>query len=82
MVVDEAIALGVPVLVSEYASARIQVKEKYGMVVKNEENDIYLALKMLIENPSSLQEYRKNLMQADCSLDGAQQYLELFSKVI
>lgn len=82
VVVDEAIALGVPVLVSEYASARIQVKEKYGMVAKNEENDIYLALKTLIENPSSLQEYRKNLLRADCSLDGAQQCLELFNKVI
>ncbi|MBR5321990.1 MAG: glycosyltransferase [Clostridia bacterium] len=73
MVVDEALALGVPCFVTEYSSAREQVSEDVGFVVENNEDAIYKGLKSIITYPEQLVEKRERLSEksndsfADCS---------------
>ena len=62
IVVDEAIIIGTPVMVTNYTSANEQVNNGlYGLVVKNQKQDIFLKLKDIIENPKQLDPYKEIL---------------------
>ena len=51
LVIDEALCLGVPVLVTNYSAAGEQVTDGVnGWIVENEENAIYQKLKMILQN--------------------------------
>lgn len=83
MVVDEAMILGVPVLVSDYGAAREQVPMDYGMVVDNNESAILLGLKRILNDKKLLKEYRENLKMLDLeSYNATTRYVKLLNEVI
>ncbi len=59
--VDEAKILGVPVFVSDYASAKDQVAPDEGFVAPNEEGAITDALETVLKNPEQLVSVREAL---------------------
>jgi glycosyltransferase involved in cell wall biosynthesis len=65
MVVDEAMIVGTPVLVSNYAAAKEQVTEGCGWVAENNEEAIYKKLKELIDNRDKLISCKENLVELD-----------------
>lgn len=68
IVVNEAMVLGTPVLVTNYASAMQQVKnEQEGLIVENNEEDIFLGIQRILDHPSLLQVWKKNLVSKDFS---------------
>lgn len=67
MTVDEAIILGTPVLVTDYASAKEQVDDQSGWVVQNDEEAIYQKIKDLIEHPQMVQDKKETLRAVDVS---------------
>lgn len=83
VVVDEAMIVGTPVLVSDYKGAKEQVHEEYGWVVPNDENNIYESLKSIIGNPDKLKEKKKNLEKLDLSIySDVSSVLEIFNEVL
>jgi len=68
MVVTEAFMMGLPALVTEYSSAREQVRDGVdGIIVDNSEEGIYEGLKRIIENPEIITELHENVIQTDYS---------------
>jgi len=66
LVVDEAKILGTPVFVTDYASARTQVRQgDDGFVVANDENAIFHGLSDIVRNPDRLGEIRTRLNARD-----------------
>lgn len=63
MVVDEALLLGTPVFVTNYASAIEQVKEKFGWVVDNTEEAVYQGMVTLLRNSALVEEKRSYLLK-------------------
>lgn len=62
MVITEAQMLEVPVIVTNYASAKEQVKSNYeGLIVDNSEDGIYAGLKYILDKPEILCEWKLNL---------------------
>lgn len=62
IVVDEALILGTPVLVTNYYSANQQVNNGIeGLVVQNNERAICSAIASILDNENILVEWRKNL---------------------
>jgi glycosyltransferase involved in cell wall biosynthesis len=62
VVVDEAMIVGTPVLVTKYSSAEEQVRNNVtGYIVENNTKDIYKKLKEIMLNPKQLAEIRENL---------------------
>lgn len=62
MAVSEAMLLGTPVLVTEYASAREQVEDgETGFICENDEDSVYEKIKMILTCPEMLENVRKNL---------------------
>lgn len=60
--VTEAMALGIPCIVTEYASAREQIADgEEGIVTENSEDGVCKAFKAVMENPSQLDIYRMNM---------------------
>lgn len=60
--VTEAMALGIPCIVTEYASAREQIADgEEGIVTENSEDGVCKAFKAVMENPSKLDTYRMNM---------------------
>ena len=60
--VTEAMALGIPCIVTEYASAREQIADgEEGIVTENSEDGVCKAFKAVMENPSQLDTYRMNM---------------------
>ena len=83
MVVDEAMILGVPVLVSDYGAAREQVPMDYGMVVDNNESAILLGLKRVLSDKKLMKEYRENLKMLNLeSYNATTRYVKLLNEVI
>jgi glycosyltransferase involved in cell wall biosynthesis len=70
MTVTEAQILGLPVIATDYASAKEQVKDGIdGLVVENNEDAIYNAMKKVIENPGLLKVFSENVRKRDfCNL--------------
>ena len=65
VVVDEAIIIGIPVLVTNFESAKEQVKEEYGYVIEMDEEKIYNKIKDIITNPEQLEVKKKYLKEMD-----------------
>ena len=65
VVVDEAIIIGTPVLVTNFESAKEQVKEEYGYVIEMDEEKIYNKIKDIITDPEQLEEKKKYLKEMD-----------------
>lgn len=63
MVVDEAEALGIPVLVTDYASAREQVDESSGYIVAMDDEAAYLQLREILLNKGSLNRVKNGSKQ-------------------
>lgn len=67
LVIAEAMVLGIPI-VSTYCSGPNELLEegKYGMLVNNTEEDLYVELKNVVQRPNILLEYqRKSLIKAE-----------------
>lgn len=68
MVVTEAFMMGLPALVTEYSSAREQIRDGVdGIIVENSEKGIYEGLKRIIENPEIIEKLHKNVIKKDYS---------------
>lgn len=68
MVVTEAFMMGLPALVTEYSSAREQVRDGIdGIIVENSEQGIYDGLHRIIEHPEMISELKKNVLAKDYS---------------
>lgn len=63
--VDEALILNVPVLVTNYVSAKEQVKSDYGFIVENDEDSIYNKLDMILNQKELLLAKKDNLSKQD-----------------
>lgn len=63
--IDEAMSLGVPCVVTEYASAHEQIKNGYnGIVVPNDDSSIYYGLKKIITDDQLRNEMKRNLEES------------------
>ena len=60
-VVYESLVLHTPVLTTEVAGVKEQLEDKYGIIVGNDADDLRKGLETIINNPSMLDKYRKNL---------------------
>lgn len=68
MAVTEAFMVGLPVLVTEYSSAREQIRDGVdGIITENSTEGIYRGLKSLLNNEFSLDELKKNVLSKDYS---------------
>ena len=68
MVVTEAFMMGLPALVTEYSSAREQVRDGVdGIIVENSEQGIYSGLLKVIEHSEIIDELKQNVMNTDYS---------------
>lgn len=68
MVVTEAFMMGLPALVTEYSSAREQVRDGIdGIIVGNSEQGIYEGLFKIIDHPEIIDELKQNVLNTDYS---------------
>ena len=65
LVVLESMILDIPVLSCDVASIREIMDNKYGMIVDNSEQGLYLGLKDIINNRKKLIKYKKELEKFD-----------------
>lgn len=61
LTIIEAQLMNIPVLTTNYSSSQVMLDKKYGCIVENNEEEIYLKLKNLIINKEQLLMYKKNL---------------------
>ena len=62
LTVIESLILEVPVFTVEYSSAREMLKDRYNSyIVPNNDEDIYIGLKTIIQNRNIIKEYKDNL---------------------
>ena len=69
LVVLEAMVLGVPVISTDVASIREIMDEKYGMIVDNSEDGLYMGIKKVIDDSKVLKRYKKNLSNFKYDID-------------
>lgn len=68
MAVTEAQILGLPIIVTNYASAAEQVYNNVdGLIVDNNDTDIYYGIKRILDEPSLLATFRENLQHRQLS---------------
>lgn len=60
-VIIEALILHVPCISTEVAGVKQILDNSFGIITKNTENDFYLGLKNLLDNPKQINEMKKNL---------------------
>ena len=66
MAVTEAFIMGLVPVVTEYASAREQIRHGVdGLVFQNDDNALYEGLKKLFKNPAILDDLKKNVAATD-----------------
>ena len=66
MVITESFIMGIVPIVTEYTSAREQIKDRFdGLVFDNNEEALYAGLKNVITNPHMLDEMRNNILNTD-----------------
>ncbi|MDY4635686.1 MAG: glycosyltransferase [Candidatus Limivicinus sp.] len=71
LVVDEALILGTPVIVTSYPAAEQQVKNgAEGLIVPNDEEEILSALENVLRNPAIIQQWKENLRAKDLGIFG------------
>lgn len=83
MAVTEAQMLGIPPVVTEYASAHNQINSgSDGLVVENSEESIESALKYIIKYPEKISFWKENLKKRNFENSSEQQkIIELFEKL-
>ena len=70
MAVTEAFMMGLPVLATEYTSAREQIRDGIdGKVIENSTEGIYGGLLYIIEHENAIQEWKENVLATDYSND-------------
>ena len=69
LVILEAMILKVPVISCEVASINEIMDEKYGVIVKNNEDGLYKGIKDVILNKKILNKYKKNLQEYKYPVD-------------
>ncbi len=68
MAVTEAFMMGLPVLATEYTSAREQIRNGIdGMIVENSTEGIYGGLLYIIEHEDAIQKWKENVLSTDYS---------------
>ncbi len=69
MAVTEAFMIGLPVIVTEYLSAKEQITVGFdGIIASNDgDEDLYIKLKGVLNNPSVIQEMKDNIKTKDYS---------------
>ena len=68
MAVTEAFMVGLPALVTEYSSAREQIRDKVdGIIAENSTEGIYNGLKALLSGEIAIDELKKNVLSKDYS---------------
>ncbi len=68
MAVTEAFMVGLPVFVTEYSSAREQIRDRVdGIITENSTDGIYRGLKALLNGDFSIEELKKNVLSKDYS---------------
>lgn len=68
MAVTEAMMLGVPPFVTNYSSAKEQIKNEYdGIIVENNDQAIYQGLRIVLEHPEIIYKLKTNLHIQDYS---------------
>lgn len=68
MAVTEGQILGLPALITDYASAKEQVRTGVdGMIVENSEDGIYRGLKYVLMHPEKVEEWKQNVIKKDYS---------------
>lgn len=78
MVVTESMILGVPAVVTEYLSAHDQIKHGVeGLVLSNNDNSLYSALKALISDKETIDKMKKYLSENEY---GNGEYIEYIQK--
>ncbi|MBR2043688.1 MAG: glycosyltransferase [Clostridia bacterium] len=78
MVVTESMILGVPAVVTEYLSAHDQIKHGVeGLVLSNNDNSLYSALKALISDKETINKMKKYLSENEY---GNGEYIEYIQK--
>lgn len=61
---SEAVALGIPVLTTKVSGMDEILKNgKFGLIVENNDNDVYHGLKTLVSNPRLISKYKKTISQ-------------------
>ena len=82
MVVSEAFMMGLPALVTEYSSAREQVRDGVdGIIVENSEQGIYEGLSKIIDNPEIIDRLKQNVLNTDYSnVDEMEKILDIIKK--
>ena len=61
VVVDEALAMKCPVVVTNYKSAKEQVPKVYGRVIENDDNAVSEQLYSVLSNKEQIEQWHKNL---------------------
>ena len=80
MVITEGFIMGLVPLVTEYTSAREQIKDGYdGLVFDNNDEALYEGLKKVLSNPHMLKELKQNVMNNDY---GNQREIAIFDHMI
>lgn len=68
MSVTEAQILGLPIIVTNYSSAKEQVIHgEDGIIVDNIDEGIYLGIKEILDNPGLINKFKKNLLKRQLS---------------
>lgn len=82
MVVGESLCLEVPVLTTNYDSAKEQISDGFnGFIVNNDENDIYQKIKKILRNNKIITELKNNIKKNTISNDIAkQQFYNVFGE--
>ncbi len=62
-VLYEAIILGVPCISTEVAGAKEILEDKYGLVVENNDEALYIGLKNILKNEEIMLKYKQNLLE-------------------
>ena len=78
--ITEAQVLGIVPVVTNYSSAREQIANGIdGLIVENNEADIFLGVKMLLEDPQKLQKLKEGLLSRSSDSGGLDQFQKLIN---
>lgn len=80
MAVTESFIMGLVPVVTEYTSAKEQIRNGIdGLIFDNNDKALYEGLKNLLENPGILDELKKNVASTDY---GNEKEIAIFDKLI
>lgn len=78
MVVNEALILGIPVVTTPYAAAEEQVESgRNGIITKMDTEDLHQQLKMLLENPTQIQQFKSYIQKHPLNNQNAMEQLDI-----